>query len=51
MLEENKVDPSVAAAGVQKALAPRSAVTTLDRVEATGSSLEEYFALNASIGA
>ena len=47
--EENEVDPFVAAADVKKALAPRLAVTALDRVEAAWSSLEEYFALNASI--
>ena len=49
MLGEDEVDPSVAAAGVKKALAPRSEVTALDRVEAAWSSLEEYFALNANI--
>ena len=32
-----------------KALAPRSEVTVLDRVEVAWSSLEEYFTLNASI--
>ena len=47
--EEDEVDPSVAAAGEKKALAPRSEVTALDRVEAAWSSLEEYFALIASI--
>ena len=44
--EEDEIDPSVAAAGVKKALVPRSEVTTLDRVEAAWSSFEEYFALN-----
>ena len=34
---------------MKKALAPRSEVTALDRVEAAWSSIEEYFALNASI--
>ena len=34
---------------MKKALALRSEVTALDRVEAAWSSLEEYFALNASI--
>ena len=47
--EEVEVDPSVAAASVKQASAPRSKVTALDRVEAAWSSLEEYFALNASI--
>ena len=47
--EEGEVDRSVAVAGVKKALATRSEVTTLDRVEAAWSSLEEYFALNSSI--
>ena len=47
--EEDQVDPSVAAAGVKKALTSRSEVTALDRVEAAWSSLEEYFALNATI--
>ena len=36
--EEDEVDFSVAVAGVKKALAPRSEVTSLDRVEATWSS-------------
>ena len=39
----------LAAAGVKKALAPRSEVTALDRVEAAWSSLEECFELNVSI--
>ena len=47
--EGDEVDHSVAAAGLKKALAPRSDVTALDRVEATWSSYEEHFALNASI--
>ena len=47
--EEDEVDPSVAAAGVKKALVPRSEVTAVDGVEATWSFLEEYFAFNASI--
>ena len=47
--EKDEVDPSVAAAGMKKILAPRSGVTTLVRVEAGWSSLEEYFALNTSI--
>ena len=47
--EENEVNPSVAAAGVRKALVPRLEVTALDRVEGAWSSLEEYFALSASI--
>ena len=34
---------------MKKALAPRSEVTAIDRVEATWSFLAEYFALNASI--
>ena len=46
--KEDEVDPSVAAAGVNKDLAPRSEVTALDRMEAAWSSLEEYFALSAS---
>ena len=41
--EEEEVDHSVAAAGVKKALAPRSEVTTLDRVEAALSSLRGIF--------
>ena len=47
--EKDGVDPFAAAAGVKKASAPRSEVTALDKVEAAWSSLEEYFALNASI--
>ena len=47
--KEDEVDPSVAVAGVKKALAPRSEVTALDRLEAALSSLEEYLAMNASI--
>ena len=47
--EEDEVNPSVTAAGVEKALIPRYEVTALDRVEAAWSSVEEYFALNASI--
>ena len=47
--EKDEADPSVAAAGVKKALASRSEVATLGRVEAAWSSLEEYFALNVSI--
>ena len=47
--EEDEVDPSVAAAGVTKALAPWSEVTALDTLEAAWSSLEEYFALHVSI--
>ena len=47
--EEGEVDRSVAAAGVKKALATRSEVTALDRVEAAWSSLKEYCALNSSI--
>ena len=47
--EKDEVDPSVATAGLKKTLAPRSEVTALDRVEAVWSSLEEYFAWNASI--
>ena len=47
--EEDEVDPSVAAAGVKKALAPRSEGTAPERVEAAWSSLEEYFTLNPSI--
>ena len=47
--EEDEVDPSVAAAGGKKILAPQSDVTSLDRVEAEWSSLEEHFALNANI--
>ena len=47
--KKDEVDPSVAAAGVKKALASQSEETALDRVEAAWSSLEEYFALNASI--
>ena len=46
---EDDVDPSVAAAGVKKVFVPRLEVTALDRVEAAWSSLEEHFALNASI--
>ena len=46
---EDEIDPSVAAAGVKKALSARSEVTSLDSVEAVRDSLEEYFALNASI--
>ena len=34
---------------MKNSLAPRSKVTTLNRVEAVWSSLEEHFALNASI--
>ena len=49
MSNGDEVDPSVAAAGVKKALAARSEVTVLDRVEAAWSSLKIYFALNASI--
>ena len=44
-----EVDPSFVAAGVKKALAPRSEVNALDRVEAAWSSLKEYFTLNVSI--
>ena len=44
-----RVDLSDAEAGVKKALAPRWKRTALDRVEAARSSLEKYFALNASI--
>ena len=47
--EEDEVDPSVAAAGMKKTLAPRSKVNALDRVETDWSSIEEYFALSASI--
>ena len=47
--EEDGGDLSVAAAGVKKALAPRSELIALDRVKAAWSSREEYFALNASI--
>ena len=47
--EEDEVDPSVAVAGVKEALALRSEVIALDRVEAAWSSLGEYFASNASI--
>ena len=47
--ENDEVDPPVAAARAMKALAPRSEVAALDRAEAAWSSLEEYFALNASI--
>ena len=47
--EEDEVDPYVTAAGLKKPLVPRSEVTALDRVEGAWSSLEEYFALNASI--
>ena len=46
---EDKVDPTVTAAGVKKALASRSEVTALDRVEAAWSSLEEYLTLISSI--
>ena len=49
MLEEDEGDPFFAVAGVKKALAPRSEVITLDRVEAAWSFLEEYLAFNASI--
>ena len=38
--EEDEGDPSVAAAGVKKTLAPRSEVTALDRVEAAWSFLK-----------
>ena len=47
--EEDEVDPSVAAAGVKKALALRSEVAALDRLEAAWSSLKDYFPLNVSI--
>ena len=47
--EGDEVDPSAAAAGVKKALAPRSEVIAFDRVKAAWSSFDEYFALNASI--
>ena len=49
--EEDGVDPPDAAAVVNKALAPRLEVIALDRVGAGWNSLEEYFALNASISA
>ena len=45
---ENEVDLFVAAATLNKALAPPSEVTALERVEAAWSSLENYFALDAS---
>ena len=46
-LKEKKF-PSVTATGAKKASAPQSEVTALGGVEAVLSSLEEYFALNAS---
>ena len=48
-LEEHEVDPSIVAAGVKKALSPQPEVTAFDIVQAAWSSLEQHFALNASI--
>ena len=39
----------LSAAGVKQALAPRSKVIALDRVEVEWSSLEKYFTFNASV--
>ena len=47
--EEDEFDPSAAAVGVKKALAPRSEITALGRVGAVWSSLETHFELNVSI--
>ena len=46
--EDEEIDPSIAAAGVRKALASRNEPTAMGRVEGQWGALEEFFAENAS---
>ena len=46
--EDEDIDPSIAAAGVRKALASHNEPTAMGRVEGQWGAMEEFFAENAS---